>query len=309
MAKSTRSKWKKLHRRQRAEAERERTAARIRGLHHKLELTSKGGISAVPPQEPETRFHFLNPDLDPRAPKTSRGGNPNPSDPVQIDFTKPLKLPPPRTCFYGKSDPNGPHPQATNYEVLDANAPIAGHALTTADVERMLNSKNNHHNNNKEADNVHPERGPSNPENDPFNENEEGEDDGPEEYVFELEKSTWHKAPTSEKKTQKKGQSKSTGKATKNKDQVVVEDTARDVEEEEDGRRRRAPKIKSMETPRKREGAIVAAGGSSKMKKILTNGSSSANKGVETRRLVSSGSKAAKKLAKPLLKGKKAVVL
>ncbi|CCW64841.1 unnamed protein product [Phytomonas sp. EM1] len=296
MAKSTRSKWKKLHRRQRAEAEREHTAERLRKLHHKLVLTAKGGISAIPPQDPETRFHFLNPELDPRVPNTSAHLNTNyRMDPNagKEDFSKPLRLPPPRTCFYGKSNPNGPHPQAVNFEVIDADAPIGGHALTKADVERMLAKRQN-------DDAAQKKGGPSEGIPDAREENEEAEldsaSDAPEEYVFEFEKPTWRKADS---KKQKGKEKKGTKGTTADGELAVAEDLAR-VEAEEG---RTAARIKSMEAPQKRKGAVVATGGSSKVKKI------SSNKSVETRRIVSSGSKAAKKLAKPPRKGGKTVVL
>lgn len=140
MAKSSRSKWKKAHRRQKAADEAKNVQRRIKQLHKKLKVTIQGGISNVPPQEPEKRFHFLNPELDPNVPNTSKYLNNNyraELNHVSYDFTKPLKLPKPKTNFYGKSDPTAPHPMTVNRETIDADAPVAGHALTKADMERM----------------------------------------------------------------------------------------------------------------------------------------------------------------------------
>lgn len=143
MAKSSRSKWKKAHRRQKANEESGNVLKRLRNLNKKLKITAKGGISAILSQAPESRFHFLNPELDPRVPNTSKNLNNNyraELNHVSYDYTKPLKLAAPKTAFHGKSDPTTPHPMTVAYETIDAMAPVAGRALTKADMEH-INSK------------------------------------------------------------------------------------------------------------------------------------------------------------------------
>ncbi|KAH8604092.1 hypothetical protein ERJ75_001751700 [Trypanosoma vivax] len=139
MAKSSRSRWKKAHRRQRAQLLKEAVEQRLDRLNAKLQLAATGGLSEVPHQDPETRFHFVNPAIDPRVPHSGRDGNNNCKEVMceSLDFSKPLKLPPPRTNFYGKSDTSAPHPTARCYEVVSATVPVAGHALSVEDVERM----------------------------------------------------------------------------------------------------------------------------------------------------------------------------
>lgn len=113
MGKSTRSKWKKLHKRQRAEAEAANVADRVSKLHHKLKLASEGKLGQMPTQDATTRFHFTAPSFDAR---------------------RPLKLPPMTTNPFGKSDPHAPHPQQAHYETLPLNYPIAGKAPTREDM-------------------------------------------------------------------------------------------------------------------------------------------------------------------------------
>ncbi|RNF02193.1 hypothetical protein TraAM80_06606 [Trypanosoma rangeli] len=137
MAKSSRSKWKKLHRRQRAQEVASVVEKRVGRLHGKLRLAAEGGLSAVPMEDPETRFHFVNPEMDMNVPQNCKGPNNNFQDILSesLDFNKPLQLRPARTCFHGKSDPNAPHPMTQQFELLDTAAPVAGHALTVKDVE------------------------------------------------------------------------------------------------------------------------------------------------------------------------------
>ncbi|EPY39446.1 hypothetical protein AGDE_04482, partial [Angomonas deanei] len=145
MAKSSRSKWKKQHRRIKAETEKKNTQRRLKNLNKKLHITSKGGISQVPTQDPERRFHFLNPELDPNVPNTRKFLNNNYKHELNeakekglfVDFRKPLHLSPPKTNFRGKSDPTAPHPTTFRYDELSAMAPIAGRALSKADMERI----------------------------------------------------------------------------------------------------------------------------------------------------------------------------
>ncbi|EKF30318.1 hypothetical protein MOQ_005875 [Trypanosoma cruzi marinkellei] len=139
MAKSSRSKWKKLHKRQRAQEVAAVVQRRVSRLNDKLRLAAEGGLGAVPMQDPETRFHFVNPEVDMNVPQNCKGLNNNFQDIMQesLDFSRPLQLQPPRTNFHGKSDPNAPHPMTQQFELLDASAPVAGHAITVKDVERM----------------------------------------------------------------------------------------------------------------------------------------------------------------------------
>ncbi|KEG13389.1 hypothetical protein DQ04_01031020 [Trypanosoma grayi] len=139
MAKSSRSKWKKLHKRQRAQQVAAAVLKRVDRLNGKLHLAAEGGLSAVPMEDPEVRFHFVNPEMDKNVPHCSKGPNNNYEDLTResLDFTKPLRLQPPKTNYYGKSDPNMPHPVTQQFEVVNAVAPVAGHAISVEDVERM----------------------------------------------------------------------------------------------------------------------------------------------------------------------------
>ncbi|KAF8284386.1 hypothetical protein TcG_07779 [Trypanosoma cruzi] len=162
MAKSSRSKWKKLHKRQRAQEVAAVVQRRVSRLNEKLRLAAEGGLGAVPMQDPETRFHFLNPEMDMNVPQNCKGLNNNFQDIVQesLDFSRPLHLQPPRTNFHGKSDPNAPHRMTQQFELLDASAPVAGHAITVKDAERMAVNKEqeqrptvDHHANEEEGPN------------------------------------------------------------------------------------------------------------------------------------------------------------
>lgn len=117
MTKSTRSKWKKLNRRERAKDEVGNVQARLVKLNHKLHLCVKGGISKVPPQEPETRFHFTKPE-------TRKSG-------------ERLVLAAPSTNLRGKSDVDAPHPATVNFETVPVEAPTAGCAFTVEDQQRL----------------------------------------------------------------------------------------------------------------------------------------------------------------------------
>jgi hypothetical protein len=119
MGKSTRSKWKKMHKRLRAEDEAPLVAARLEKLNSKLDLVVHGGLSKVPMQDPETRFHFAAPSADTR----KQGER--------------LQLQPLTTNPRGKSDPTAPHPQTFTFDTVPLAAPVAGCAISVADVERM----------------------------------------------------------------------------------------------------------------------------------------------------------------------------
>lgn len=178
MAKSSRSKWKKLHRRQRAQAEVKNTVKRVSKLHQKLRLTAKGGISLVPPQDPESRFHFTNPEKNLRVPDPRREyNNDYRNDRTVTDFSKPLRLAPPKSNVYGKSDIHAPHIMTVNYAVIDADAPIAGHAVTKADVERAAKKA-------REAL-LHADEESHSPQTMDRGQ-DEVDDDGPEEYTFDM---------------------------------------------------------------------------------------------------------------------------
>ncbi|CBH14342.1 hypothetical protein, conserved [Trypanosoma brucei gambiense DAL972] len=146
MAKSTRSKWKKAHRRQRAQLEAATVSKRIGRLNGKLKLAAEGGLSEVPLQDPETRFHFVNPQMDHNVPHTCKGLNNNYEQLIREspDFNKPLKLKPPTTNYYGKSNPDAPHPVTCQYEVISATTPVAGHALSVEDIARMTKEQVEH---------------------------------------------------------------------------------------------------------------------------------------------------------------------
>jgi hypothetical protein len=120
MGKSTRSKWKKMHKRQRAEDEAPLVAARLAKLNGKLDLVVRGGLSAVPMQDPETRFHFSAPVPEESSRKAGER----------------LQLKPMSTNPYGKSAAT-PHPQTTTFDTVPLEAPVAGRAISVADVERM----------------------------------------------------------------------------------------------------------------------------------------------------------------------------
>lgn len=203
MAKSSRSKWKRAHRRERAVQEKRPTAKRISRLHGKLRLAAASLSSLAAPQDVEKRFHFLNPEFDTHVahPLTKyylphnddyegfgktrkekkleewrrkkgmsledekeseksknkkvltnfhvdpdlQTGEIDREDNIQsqnfgvrhINFNEPLTLSKPRTNFYGKSDPLAPHPQTVQFDTIDADAPVAGHAMTKYDLERM----------------------------------------------------------------------------------------------------------------------------------------------------------------------------
>lgn len=284
MAKSTRSKWKKMHRRERAKAERGSTTKRIQQLHHKLELTVRGGISAVPPQEPETRFHFLNPVLDPRVPNTRRHLNNNYTaelNEVTYDYSKPLRLAPPRTNLHGKSDPAAPHPTTLDFETVDADAPLAGRAMTKADVERQLRQQT--------AAAATVDAASLSSTTTTACGNEEGEDeDGPEEYVLNLEENAPRRVTSSaakkSKKTSSSVSSHSTGKAKGAGTAATTAAVAKRVaamaniaaEGEAETSSVATQRIPSMQDIRKKNSVITSASGSSKMKKVGTSGKSAA---------------------------------
>jgi len=117
MVKSTRSKWKKAHKRIKAQLDAPNVAKRVARLSHKLNLAATGESSKEPFQDPETRFHFSAP-TDSRRPGQR------------------LSLAQMRTNPYGKSNPDAPHPQTVQYEVMPADAPKAGRALTIHDARR-----------------------------------------------------------------------------------------------------------------------------------------------------------------------------
>lgn len=116
MVKSTRSKWKKMHRRERAQDEAPQVAARLQRLNVKLGLCANGGLSKVPVQDPETRFHFKQPERKTGERLVLGGMKTNPR---------------------GKTDTAAPHPATINFEEVEAAAPLAGTALTKGDVVRM----------------------------------------------------------------------------------------------------------------------------------------------------------------------------
>lgn len=118
MTKSSRSKWKKMTRRERAQSESGNVANRIVKLHSKLEMAAKGSLSNVPMQDPETRFHFAHPEKrKPGEKLVLRGMTTNP---------------------YGKSDPKAPHPSTVQFETVAPEAPVAGKAFTVEDERRMV---------------------------------------------------------------------------------------------------------------------------------------------------------------------------
>ncbi|CAJ1016344.1 hypothetical protein Q4I32_000941 [Leishmania shawi] len=313
MAKSSRSKWKKMHRRQRAQAEAMNTVKRIRQLSKKLELTVKGGISAVPPQEPEKRFHFLNPELDSRVPNTRKHLNNNyraELNHVQYDYTKPLKLAPPKTNMYGKTDVNAPHRMTVTYETIDADAPLAGHALTKADMERLARrQKQQESETSAEAACAEEDISKAEVNSDSC----DSDDNGPEEYVIGMNDVAPHRASGKRKANAKKGKDFVAPKATmstasasagasssvsvagpSSRMLAIAAAAAMANEEGSDDRPRNGGvtavnKISSMQTMRRKNGTVVSTGGASKMKKV---GHLSGSSGT---RVVSSGTKAAKK--------------
>eukprot|EP00331_Platyophrya_macrostoma_P008996 CAMPEP_0176420250 /NCGR_PEP_ID=MMETSP0127-20121128/8504_1 /TAXON_ID=938130 /ORGANISM="Platyophrya macrostoma, Strain WH" /LENGTH=216 /DNA_ID=CAMNT_0017800829 /DNA_START=32 /DNA_END=682 /DNA_ORIENTATION=+ len=117
MTKSSRSKWKKQNRRERAKDEVGNVQARLVKLNKKLHLCVKGGISKVPSQDPETRFHFTQPE------KRKSGER--------------LVLSAPSTNMHGKSDAEAPHPVTVNFETVPVEAPVAGCAFTVEDQHRL----------------------------------------------------------------------------------------------------------------------------------------------------------------------------
>ncbi|KAK7202059.1 hypothetical protein NESM_000274500 [Novymonas esmeraldas] len=261
MAKSSRSKWKKMHRRQQAREEATNTVKRLRQLNRKLGLTAKGGISAVPPQEPERRFHFLNPELDPRVPNTRKELNNNyraELNSVHYDYAKPLVLAQPKTNMYGKSCPDAPHPMTVTYESIDADAPVAGHALTKADMERLARRQ-------QEAAAT---AAAAAAEDVTAGAEEDDEEDGPEEYVFGI-------TDTAPRRATSRAMG-SSGASSTDAAQTRASATS-------------GTKITSMQMMRKKNGAVTSAGGASKMKQVGQTG------GAGGTRIVSSGGKAAQK--------------
>ena len=119
MGKSTRSKWKKMHKRQRAADEACNVATRVEKLSGKLDLVVQGGLSTVPMEDPETRFHFAAPPAEARK------------------VGERLKLAPLKSNPYGKSDQSAPHPLTVTFETVDKAAPTAGCAVSVEDVKRM----------------------------------------------------------------------------------------------------------------------------------------------------------------------------
>lgn len=280
MTKSSRSKWKKLHRRQRAQAEAKNTIKRVSKLHKKLELTAKGGISLVPPQDAETRFHFTNPEKNLRVPDPRREyNNDYRENRVVLDFSKALKLPPPRTNFYGKSDENAAHPMTVNYEVIDADAPIAGHAMTKADLERAIRKS-------QEAAASQNESGPLTASNKEESEEEE-EGSRPVEYVFGMDDAAPRRVQKKHKLSSKKSATLSSPKSSVSKIHLVEEEEGGNPEENRDaglsGKSRK--KISSMAEAQKVNNVIVSTGGTSKIKKLDGNSGS---------RIRSTGTKSAK---------------
>ncbi|KAG5511645.1 hypothetical protein JKF63_07242 [Porcisia hertigi] len=322
MAKSSRSKWKKMHRRQRSQEEATNTLKRIRQLNKKLELTVKGGISAVPPQEPERRFHFLNPELDSRVPNTRKDLNNNyraELNHVHYDYTKPLKLAPPKTNMYGKTDVSAPHPMTVNYEQIDADAPLAGHALTKADMERLTRKQVEHAK--AEAAAAAAACAEEDVDGKDYgigsDDHEDENEDGPEEYIFGMDDVAPRRASGKQKMRAKKETGLVVPKAKRSAASAPagaapspksVEDSGNrmrtvgsaaavmaDDDEATDHHRHRddgvaANKITSMQTIRKKNGTIVSTSGSSKMKKVGKQSGSSGGT-----RVVSSGSTAAQK--------------
>jgi hypothetical protein len=116
MVKSTRSKWKKMHRRERAKDEAPQVAVRLQRLNVKLGLCANGGLSQVPVQDPETRFHFKQPERKAGERLVLGGMKTNPR---------------------GKSNPDAPHPVTFTYDKVDPIAPTAGMAITKEDEARI----------------------------------------------------------------------------------------------------------------------------------------------------------------------------
>ncbi|KAG5486579.1 hypothetical protein CUR178_07946 [Leishmania enriettii] len=284
MAKSSRSKWKKMHRRQRAQAEATNTVKRIRQLNKKLELTVKGGISVVPPQEPEKRFHFLNPELDSRVPNTRKDLNNNyraELNHVHYDYMKPLKLAPPKTNVHGKTDVNAQHPMTVMYETIDADAPLAGHALTKADMERLARRQE------QEQD---VPAAAARAEEDACKEEDDigsgSDDDGPEEYVFGMEDA----APKAKKSAALAVSAAGSSSRMLAAEAAAIASDERGLDHDpRNGGVAAAHKIASMQAMRKKNGTTVSASGTTKMKKVGKPGGSNGT------RVVSSGSKATQK--------------
>lgn len=281
MAKSSRSKWKKLHRRQRAKAESKNTIKRVSKLHKKLELTAKGGISLIPPQEPETRFHFTNPEKNLRVPDPRREyNNDYRQNKVVLDFSKPLQLPPPQSNFYGKSDLNAPHPMTIHYETIDADAPIAGHAMTKADVERAMRKS-------QEAtaasavilneDNLSLSSATMTTLN--VEENEEDADDGPEEYTFGMEDTAPRRVQKKHKLSSKKSQAISLQNYSSTPKLVIKEKGVADQHVSvQTAAKKDKNKIRSMMETNKVNNVVVSTGGTSKVKKMSGMSGSSASR-------------------------------
>ncbi|ORC85436.1 uncharacterized protein TM35_000351800 [Trypanosoma theileri] len=282
MAKSTRSKWKKLHRRQRAQGVASAVAKRVERLAGKLHLAAHGGLSAVPMEDPETRFHFVNPVLDPNVPHNCSGRNNNYEAVAReaVDFTKPLRLPAPRTNFYGRSDPNAPHPMTLQYEVVNADAPIAGHALSVEDVQRMeslaqqVNNQTNNTNNNNDNN--------ANEEEVEVKERiQDDNEDGMEEFVLGCNDAA-EETSTNTKALLFGGRHSEVKKKSK-KAMMTTETAALGSTSAE----AKAPKrITSMENPSKKKNRVVQVSGDKKVKRL----SNTPNTG-----LVKSGAKTVKR--------------
>ena len=121
MTKSMHSKWKRVHKRQRAMDEAANIAARLVGLNNKLQCTAQGGISKIPLEDPETRFHFRK---------------------VHNRAGERLELEPMTTNPYGKSNTSAPHPQANGFDLVPKHAPVAGKAFTKEDELRLEKAQN-----------------------------------------------------------------------------------------------------------------------------------------------------------------------
>lgn len=116
MAKSVRSKFKKAQKRLRVADERKNLLRRVSQLNAKLKLVQKGGISKVPSEAPEPRFHFSQP---------------------HVNAKERLNFEPMSTNPYGKSDPTAPHPTTFKYETLPGWMPAGGKSYSYADRDRL----------------------------------------------------------------------------------------------------------------------------------------------------------------------------
>eukprot|EP00744_Colponema_vietnamica_P003173 GILI01004900.1.p1 GENE.GILI01004900.1~~GILI01004900.1.p1 ORF type:complete len:233 (+),score=69.97 GILI01004900.1:67-699(+) len=116
MAKSVRSKFKKANKRIRVADERRNVLKRVTQLNAKLKLVQKGGISKVPSEEPEKRFHFGQP---------------------VVNAKERMTLPEMTTNPYGKSDASAPHPTTFNFEKLPGWMPAGGKSMSFADRDKL----------------------------------------------------------------------------------------------------------------------------------------------------------------------------